>query len=843
MHRAIELPKALFEFPNSRTNGEFQQAVIRLVILAAITVYFSLHYHVTGQANILEQPIGFLTIYDFTAILILYSFKLIPGSSHTRRSFTLLSDLTLLSFTLHIGGDEATLCFSVYLWLIIGYGMRFGQKYLLAGTVIGVLEFTTVILTTEYWIEQRTAGIGLLIGLIVLPIFFSVLLSKLTKAKAAAEEANKSKSEFLANMSHEIRTPLNGVIGMSDLLTGTPLTNEQEELTTTLKASANTLLSLIQDILDISKIEAGKFCIEETNYDLHSLVNNTISMLRIQAETKGITLTYNISPTTPYELVGDPHHLRQVLINLIGNAIKFTEEGGVELRVTTASESATTASIRFEVIDTGIGIPADAQESIFESFTQADNTTTRKYGGTGLGTTISKQIIELMGGEIGVHSIPLKGSTFWVQVCFSKQASSSPTINNPKILQGLHVIILAKEQPYELRAALSSWKIDHTVAPMTGSIISNLSESTTPDAFNIIITESSCISDYLYTFPDKVHAQSGTQNTPILLIDNFDSDSDTNNEHLSKYTNVIEYPLDRSILFNALHSSGISAIDSNSINYLERNNLSTTGSKILVAEDNKTNQLVIRKILERGNHRPHIVSNGQEALDALEEDKFDLVILDMQMPVMGGIEAAKIYNFSTNNNERIPIIILTANVTTEALKECQDANVDAYLTKPIDVNKLLDAVNTLSNKTSNEPVTDNKHVTNTAEDNTTTELPILDYQTLDSLNNLTDDKNFVPTLISGYLTDSREQLSRMELAVSNKQYDQFRELIHAMKGSSGSVGALKLHSQCKDSQNLYSDDIEYIQTLRKVSDIFSETENCLLKHLIKVDKSHLVDIN
>ena len=212
------------------------------------------------------------------------------------------------------------------------------------------------------------------------------------------------------------------------------------------------------------------------------------------------------------------------------------------------------------------------------------------------------------------------------------------------------------------------------------------------------------------------------------------------------------------------------------------------------------------------------------------------------MPVMGGIEAAKIYNFSTNSSEIIPIIILTANVTTEALRECQEANVSAYLTKPIDVNKLLETIYSLSKNSSDDHVKHNENASFVPEDNASaSEVSILDNKTLESLGRLTDDNNFVPTLLSGYLADSREQLSHMELAVSNKQYDLFRELLHAMKGSSGSIGALKLHSQCKDNQNIHTDDIEYIQTLKKVSDTFSETENRLLEYLNKLDTKQITE--
>lgn len=836
IHTAVNYSKNIFKLNRASYNltedgaSEYQQAVIRVIILSVIFGYFASINYLNGIQSISSQPMVIL-VGTFLAgsLLNILSFRFISGKCITRRVLTLLVDLTVLSYGLHIGGSAATVCFSIYLWLLVGYGLRYGQSYLFAGTIIGSIQFTAVLLHTDYWIEQRTAGFGLLIGIIALPIFFSSLLRKLTTAKAIAEEANKSKSQFLANMSHEIRTPLNGVIGMSDLLSGTALTGEQKELTKTIQSSAQTLLSLIEDVLDISKIEAGKFSIEETDFDLHSLINNTIRMMRVQAESKGLNITSSISPTTPFNLIGDPHHLRQVLINLIGNAIKFTTTGSIELRVSTVTETKSNVTIKFDVTDTGIGIPLNRQTSIFDSFTQADSSTTRKFGGTGLGTTISKQLVTLMGGSIGVHSVVDVGSTFWFQIPFNKQ-SGVIDLNNKKAFRDLQCIVISESDDSDITEALSSWGVRFTLTPNLQTATQLLADKQNASQYTIAIDDEGHLNKKSEPLPALLTSNASTKHIYSILITS-DQETCNNASHPQGYFSTLCKPLDRSALYNALHAAGIDDIeDVNSDNKLSYSGKLTENKKdlnILVAEDNPTNQLVISKILEHAGHKCVLVNNGKHALDRLEHSMFDLIIMDMQMPEMGGIEAAKIYHFSRADDKKVPIIILTANATIEAKRECKEANIDAYLTKPIVARTLIDKINALCSEFNNIPTEKN----NATCIQHTDSINLIDKEVIQSIRDLSTDTNFVHEVIETFISDATNLLSEMESAIAKKNLTLYLENMHALKGSAGSVGAKMLFEQCKLTLLQVPSENGYISNLKETNQLLQDTINELTNHL------------
>ena len=791
----------------SRPDSEHEQAAIRLAIGVLGSAYLINAVLADNIISLHEwHVIALAVFFVLFSVAILLSIVIHPQVSVLRRVVGILLDVLTNTTVLYLMGEVGAVVYGIYLWVAFGNGFRYGPRYLYAAAILSVTGFSFVLITSEYWTVHRNLGIGLLIALMVLPMYVASLARQLRDAMERANEASRAKSKFLANMSHEIRTPLNGVIGMSHLLMGTPLQQEQKDYAQTIHASAQTLLTLIEDILDISKIEAGKVTLETTDFDLHGLVHSIATMLAPQAHAKGLDFSVHVAPETPFLLRGDPLHLRQVLINLVGNAIKFTEHGKIEILVKLLNEKTDTAGVRFEVTDTGIGIPPEVQPRIFDSFTQADESTTRRYGGTGLGTTIAKQLVELMGGRIGLTSTPGIGSTFWCEINFEKQALAMQMLADAEKLVDSRVLMISSEASNRslVLGYLKIWEVELSMAENTAqafALLVNAAHSGRP--FHTVLVDQEHLDMYALQFIAATYSESSLSGLSLVLIQK-NEDNKTAEEYLKAgYSYVLESPVQKRLLFNALHASSTAQhYDNEGVIWLNDRHkrhagIRQSGLKILVAEDNAINQKVISKILESAGHRAVIVGNGEQALDMLTRESFDLVILDMQMPVVSGLEVVKIYRFTHPKDSTVRFLVLTANATTEAMNECREAGVDSYLTKPINPAKLLDQIDRIAPRAtgrhvglasaypataataSNEPIS---HVLNDA--------------TLASLEIMGKRSTFLPELIHGYLRDTEQLLADMETALREKRYADFKDIAHAMKGSAGSVGAQTLYDLC-----------------------------------------------
>jgi two-component system sensor histidine kinase RpfC len=417
-------------------DSEPEQSKLRLAIGLIVLVYVCIPWG--SDENFIEQvsSLAGLTVISYYsgAMFLFLALVLNPVPSQIRRIFGAFLDMGSLSVLMFHSGGEAVPLFLIYLWVILGNGFRFGLTNLYVSQVIAIIGFAIVVTLGEFWQKNSSFGISLLLMLCLLPLYAAFLIKKLQAAIAMAKQANEAKSRFLANMSHELRTPLNGVIGMGDLLRETKLNFEQKELVSTMHSSANTLLELIENVLDIAKIEAGKVLIESKDFDLHSLVNSVIYMLSPMGQRKGLMVSCTFDPETPFALKGDRQHLRQVLINLVSNAIKFTSNGSVAVSVDRVGGTDTNPRIRFQITDTGIGIAEENIGKIFDDFTQADTSTRSSFGGTGLGTTISKELVELMDGKIGVTSEIDAGSTFWFEISFVANTDLDTSISGNRVL-------------------------------------------------------------------------------------------------------------------------------------------------------------------------------------------------------------------------------------------------------------------------------------------------------------------------------------------------------------------------------------------------------------------------
>lgn len=647
----------------NRPDSEHSQAIVRLAIACLIVAYLLLLDLFAGRY--IQDNTGVMLKIMFAEALIglglLVAILWHPGISHVRRWIGITSDYATLLTLMLLEPKGLAPLYVIVLWVTIGNGLRYGMRYLSSASLIGAASFAVVVANSTYWREQAYLSVGLVVGLVAIPAYLSRLLQSLRKSTEEARRANAAKSQFLATMSHEFRSPLNGIIGMSELLRNAQMPAEQRDHADVIYTSAQTLLLLVEEVLDISAIEAGKLQQKPVDFSVRELVAKLDKMLQPQAQGKRIALLCSVEKNVPGEVHGDSAHLTQILLNLLHNAIKFTESGTVSLAVSLVDTADGTSRMAFSVRDTGIGIPDEYKQKIFEAFEQVDSGPARRYGGTGLGTTIARTLTQLLGGVLRLEDNPGGGCHFFFDIPLAKIESKT--------------------------------------------------------------------------------VSSESQSNVVAFDDPF-----------------------------VRHKARIRSL------------------RALIADDQQANRSVICKLLERAGHRTVAAADGEQALDMLEQNDFDFVVLDMHMPNVSGLDVIRHLRFmQAGRATRTPVIVLSADATEQAAKAALQAGAQVFLTKPVVVAKLLEAIVEVSSPQKQPAL---KQIS---------ELPTLitNSSVLEELAAMGLGDAFLKDFVEQCLRDLAGCMSSLDRHASSADWGGFRDAAHAMKGVSENLGATSIAERCR----------------------------------------------
>ncbi len=714
-----------------------------------------------------------------------------PAECIPRRILAMIADLTSTTAAIHFGGVWCLWLYPFLLWIVFGNGFRFGVKYLFVASAISVVGFSLLMIFSPFWHRYPALSWGCLVGLIALPAYVSILIRKLSDSIELAEQANRAKSLFLASVSHELRTPLNAIIGLSDLMKSTKLNAEQSDMSQTIGDAGRTLLSLINSVLDLSRLEVGKMPFTMERVDLFALLNRIHRITRVMAEGKGLQTDLQIAADVPRFISASSRQLEEIITNLMSNAIKFTERGHVFVRVRAENIDGANASLAFEITDTGIGLAESALTNIFERFMQADETIVNRFGGTGLGLAIVKQMVEQGGGTISVDSTLGKGSTFTVRMSFEMLEDSvrdNAETNTIAVLsQDANIIARLRETCDNL--------IELPSVVQAQTLLNDMQSS--GKIKPILYVDLECPGNML-AMADIISGKKDKR-TPAHLVAILDESGEPLDGNLARYfASFVERSASSQTIANATtialcKTEGASTIGSDDI-FLNRKK-----GSILVADDNKTNQKVIGKILERAGHAVTFADNGQIAVEQLLNIDFDIAFMDINMPVVNGIEAMKLYRVASIGRKQTPVFALTADVTEATQAKCIESGMIGTLSKPIEPAQLLSVIDahvletvgpiavSTGQASVNEP--------DRAEDLEASPAGPIDTLALSDLAEL-GGSDFVREVVDQFADDAVGILEGLAKAVETQDYRAFRDELHALRSGAANVGARDVFQFC-----------------------------------------------